>query len=178
MEQFLHQLGGEVDVAFLACHTPGQQLATGEVISQAIVRSGTVIAPVYNVHKGHQVVSNLSGNLHIHNLYGYLGCAREDKCTGFCQRNELRLRCYQLLPCCRLASFLPCWMLRLSMCLATAGLRLGSALTANLYLIHKLHVHLNHNTMPRGVGSDWDSTPAPVLLRSIALPPPPSLAGC
>ena len=44
MEQFLHQLGGEVDVAFLACHTPGQQLATGEVISQAIVRSGTVIA--------------------------------------------------------------------------------------------------------------------------------------
>ena len=44
VEQFLHQLGGEVDVAFLACHTPGQQLATGEVISQAIVRSGTVIA--------------------------------------------------------------------------------------------------------------------------------------
>ena len=44
MEQFLHQLGGEVDVAFLACHTPGQQLATGKVISQAIVRSGTVIA--------------------------------------------------------------------------------------------------------------------------------------
>ena len=44
VEQFLHQLGGEVDVVFLACHTPGQQLATGEVISQAIVRSGTVIA--------------------------------------------------------------------------------------------------------------------------------------
>ena len=128
MEQFLHQLGGEVDVVFLACVT---QLATGEVISQAIVRSGTVIAPVYNVHKGHQVVSNLSGNLHIHNLYGYLGCAREDKCTGFCQRNELRLRCYQLLPCCGLASFLPGWLLRLSLCLATVRLRLGSVLTAD-----------------------------------------------
>ena len=56
------------------------------------------------------------------------------------------------------------------MCLATAGLRLGSVLTANLYLIHDLHIHLNHNTMPGGVGSDWDSTPAPVSL------PPPWLA--
>ena len=48
VEQFLHQLGGEIDVAFLACHTPGQQLATGEVISQAIVRSGTVIAQCHS----------------------------------------------------------------------------------------------------------------------------------
>ena len=53
VEQFLHQLGGEVDVVFLACHTPGQQLATGEVISQAIVRSlllGYSVAGSQNSH--------------------------------------------------------------------------------------------------------------------------------
>ena len=61
------------------------------------------------------------------------------------------------------------------MCLATSVLSLGSVLTANLYLIHDLHVHLNHNAMSGGVGSDCDSTPAPVLLRSSS---PSTLAGC
>ena len=36
-------------------------------------------------------------------------------------------------------SLLPGWLLRLSLCLATAGFRLGSVITAYLYLIHDLY---------------------------------------